>query len=185
MLEILIPEQHHELFIEDTNEFLPPIDIKETKIKLEHSLVSLKKWEQRWHKPFLSDSDKTDEELKDYIKCMTLNDDIDPEVYNWIPEDSIKQISDYISNPMTASWINESGSKGYPKEVITSEIIYYWMVTLNIPVEFENWHLNQLLTFIKIVNIKNGKTEKLDKDTAARQRAALNAKRRAMYKSKG
>lgn len=189
MLEVVIPEQHYELFDDKKEEFLPPIDIKETKIQLEHSLISLKKWEQKWHKPFLSKSDKlTYEELSDYIRCMTLNHGVDPEVYKWIPKDVINDIVEYIRDPMTATWFREDklvGAQKSSREAITAEIIYYWMITLGIPVEFQKWHLNQLLTLIKVVNIKNQKPKKQDPKEAARERAALNAKRRAELQSKG
>lgn len=189
MLEIVIPEQHYELFDEKKEEFLPPVDIKETRIQLEHSLISLKKWEQKWHKPFLGKSDQMSyEELSDYVRCMTLSHGIDPVVYNWIPKDVVEEIVAYIKDPMTATWFRDNdlvGAQKNSREVITCEIIYYWMITLNIPVEFQKWHLNQLLTLIKVVNIKNSKPKKKDPRTAAQERAALNAKRRAEYKSKG
>lgn len=188
MLEIIIPEQHYEFYDEVKEEFLPPVDVKETKIQLEHSLISLKKWEQKWHKPFLGQAEKTHEELSDYIRCMTLNHGVDPSVYNWIPQEVIQQVVKYIEDPMTATWFRENGLVGAQKnsrEVITAEIIYYWMISLSIPVEFQKWHLNQLLTLIKVVNIKNGKPKKVDKKTAAAERAALNKKRREQYKSKG
>lgn len=188
MIEIVIPEQHYEPFDPEKEEFLPKVDIKETRIQLEHSLISLKKWEQKWHKPFLGKSDLTYEELSDYIRCMTLSHGIDPQVYQWIPKDVIQQIVEYIQDPMTATWFRENGLVGAQKrsnEIITAEIIYYWMIALNIPVEFQKWHLNQLLTLIKVVNIKNSKPTKKNPKIAAQERSALNAKRRAEYKSKG
>lgn len=189
MLEIIIPEQHYELFDEVKEEFLPPIDIKETKIQLEHSLISLKKWEQRWHKPFLGKSDQlTYEELLDYIRCMTLSHGMDPEIYKYIPKNTIEEIVEYIKDPMTATWFSNNeltGAQKNSREVITAEIIYYWMIALSIPVEFQKWHLNQLLTLIKVVNIKNSKPKKKDKNSAAKERAAINAARRAKYNSKG
>lgn len=188
MLEIIIPEQHYEFFDEVKEEFLPPIDIKETKLQIEHSLISIRKWEQKWHKPFLGKEDKTYEELSDYIRCMTLNHGIDPIVYKWIPKDVLGKIVEYIQDPMTATWFSDNGLIGAQKnsrEVVTAEIIYYWMIALSIPVEFQKWHLNQLLTLIKVINIKNDKPTKKDKKTAARERAALNKLRREQYKSKG
>lgn len=188
MLEIIIPEQHYELFDEQKEEFLPPIDIKETKIQLEHSLISLKKWEQKWHKPFLGKEDINYEELIDYIRCMTLTHGVDLEVYKYIPQNIINKIIDYIKDPMTATWFKDDnliGAQKRSREIVTAEIIYYWMIALSIPVEFEKWHLNQLLTLIKVVNIKNNGEKKLDKNTAAKQRAALNKLRREKYKTKG
>ena len=148
-----------------------------------------KKWEQKWHKPFLGKTENlTYDELSDYIRCMTLNHGVDPEVYKWIPKNVVEQIIEYIKDPMTATWFRDDklvGAQKNTREVITAEIIYYWMITLNIPVEFQKWHLNQLLTLIKVVNIKNGKPQKKDPKLAAQERAALNAKRRAELKSKG
>lgn len=188
MLEITIPEQNYEFYQEETNMFVK-VNVKETKLQLEHSLISLKKWEQKWHKPFLSkSSDLYYDELLDYIRCMTLSHGVDPEVYRWIPKEVIEEIVTYIKDPMTATWFRETELVGAQKsstEIITAEIIYYWMITLNIPVEFQKWHLNQLLTLIKVVNIKNQKPKKKDPKTAAKERADLNAKRRAKYKSKG
>lgn len=189
MLEITIPKQHYEFYNESENEF-SVVDVKETTIQMEHSLISLKKWEQKWQKPFLNNDQKSKEEQIDYFRCMTLSKNIDPNVYNWIPIDELNKIMEYIKNPMTATTIWFRGNKtiGAQKnqnETVTAELIYYWMIALMIPIEFEKWHLNQLLTLIQVVNIKNGKDQKLDKVTAAKERDRLNAKRRAMLKSKG
>lgn len=186
MFEITIPEQHYEFFDETNSEFIS-VNVKEAKVQLEHSLISLKKWEQKWHKPFLKD-DRTHEEICDYIRCMTLNHGIDPESYKYIPSNIVDEVMEYIKDPMTATWFRDDGLIGAQKnsrEVITAEIIYYWMISLNIPVEFQKWHLNQLLTLIKVVNIKNQKEQKMDSRTAAKQRAALNASRRAKHHSRG
>ena len=189
MFDVVIPAQHYEFFDEEKQEFLADVNIKETHFQIEHSLISLKKWEQKWHKPFLGKSDElTNEELADYIRCMTLTHGVDPEVYNWIPQSVVEEIIKYIKDPMTATWFKENdliGAQKNSREVVTAEIIYYWMISLEIPVEFQKWHLNQLLTLIKVVNIKNGKPQKVDKRQAARERAALNAKRRAAMNSKG
>lgn len=190
MLEIVIPEQHHVLYDEEKEEFLPRVDIDETKLQLEHSLISLKKWEQKWHKPFLGDAEKTYEEMTDYVRCMTLNhNNINPDVYKYMPKDIMERVIEYIKDPMTATWFKENnsliGAQKNTREGITAEIIYYWMIALNIPVEFQKWHLNQLLTLIKVVNIKNQGPKKVDARTAAKERAALNRARRAKYNSKG
>lgn len=189
MLEIIIPEQHYEIFDDDKQEFLPPINIKETKIQIEHSLISLKKWEQKWHKPFLVEEDKSYEEIIDYIRCMTLTHGVDQNIYHYIPEKVMEEIEKYIKDPMTATWFKKNngliGAQRSSKEVVTAEIIYYWMIKLSIPVEFQKWHLNQLLTLIKVVSIKSGKPKKVDKRRAAEERAALNKFRRDQYNSKG
>ena len=184
MLKVTIPEQR--LWDEGNEEF---IYTKETNLQLEHSLISLKKWERKWHKPFLDKkSQKTDDEIKDYIQCMTLTPNVDPMIYSYIPDSVIIQVIDYIKDPMTATWFSNYDKIGAAKtssEVVTAEIIYYWMITLNIPTEFQKWHLNELLTLIKVVNIKNGPKKKMPKHEAARRNAALNEARRAKHKSKG
>lgn len=187
MFEFVIPEQHYEFFDERKEEFVN-VDIKEIKLQIEHSLISLKKWEQKWHKPFLKDEDKTHEELLDYIRCMTLTHGVDPDIYKWIPQATIQSVLEYVHDPMTATWFRDEkliGAQKSSREVITAELIYYWMIALNIPVEFQKWHLNQLLTLIKVVNIKNQKEKKMDGQMAAKERAAINAARRKKYNSKG
>lgn len=186
MFTFTIPKQHYEYYDEKKEEFLPPIDIPETTITIEHSLVSIKKWEEKWKTPFLGKKEINSEELIDYIQCMTLTENIDPKVYKWIPKEIIDKIMVYIEDPMTATWFNDDAMPEKPNSsAITAEIIYYWMLTLNIPIEFQNRHLNQLLTLIKVINIKNSKPKKVDPKTAAMQRARLNAERRAKYNSKG
>lgn len=183
MLEITIPEQ--EIFIEKTNEF---VNFKETKLQLEHSLISVKKWEEKWHKPFLKDKDKNSEELTDYIRCMTINKNVDQRIYRYIPAHLIDEISKYIKDPATATTINEDNLPngiGKTGEGVTAEIIYYWMIALNIPVEFQKWHLNSLITLIRVTSIKNGPKRKMSRKEEQSQRAALNAARRAKHHTKG
>lgn len=186
MLEIMVPSQHYEFFDEAKEEFIN-VDVEETKIQLEHSLISLYKWEQKWHKPFLSDKEKTYEEMIDYIRCMTLSQGVDSNVYEWIPKELFEKVVEYIKDPMTASWITETknGAHHNSREAVTAEIIYYWMITLSIPMEFQERHLNQLFMLIKITNIKNQGPQKVDPRQAAAERAALNKKRRAQYQTKG
>lgn len=189
MLEIIIPEVEH--WDEEKEEFYTTYGTRGKTIQLEHSLVSLSKWESKWKKPFLKDDNKSLEEIIDYIRCMTVTKDVPKDAYDYIPTELMKEIVDYMEDSMTASWITEPIGKSEngtrKKEIITAEIIYYWMITLNIPPEYANWHLNRLLMLIKIVNIKNTPKDahKIDKKEAARQRAALNAARRAKYKTKG
>lgn len=187
MLEIIVPK-FVDVYDEKMNEF---ITTDETKLQLEHSLISLKKWEQKWHKPFLGkrDEEKSYEETIDYIRCMTLNKNVNPDVYRVMGFDLIQKVIQYIEDPMTATWFNEEQLRktqiGRNGEVITAEIIYYWMVELHIPVEFEKWHLNQLITLIKVINIKHSKPKKMSQKEAAMQRAKINAANRAKYHSKG
>lgn len=131
---------------------------KDTTLQLEHSLISLQKWESKWHKPFLGKNDKTTEEIMDYIRCMCLTPNVKEDVFYCIPSTEMARISKYIEDPMTATWFSEdkkANARGRKKEVITAEIIYYWMISLNIPSEYKKWHLNQLLTLIRVINVKN------------------------------
>lgn len=181
MLHIVIPDG--EYFNEKTGEF---INIKETKLQLEHSLISLSKWESKWCKPFLSNDVKTEEENIDYVRCMTINQNIDPNVYYGITPSVLKEISDYINAPMTATWFSEDKNKAKKnKEVITNELIYYWMVALQIPFECERWHINRLLTLIRICNIKNEPPKQMSKKDLLNRNKSLNAARRAKLGSRG
>lgn len=180
MLKITIPEQ--ELWDEGQERF---VHVKGVTLKLEHSLVSLSKWESRWHKPFLGNGDKTAEETADYIRCMTLTQNVDPLVYHLIDHTVMKQVSDYISDSMTATWFSKDNGRTSGREIITAEIIYYWMISLNIPFECQKWHLNRLLTLIRVCNAKNAPSKKLSRKQIARQNAALNAARRKNLNSKG
>ena len=180
MLRIVIPEC--QLFNEETEEF---VYTKEQTLQLEHSLVSLSKWESKWHKPFLGKDDKTFDETIDYIKCMTLTPNVDPNTYLFLTKENIKDINDYIGDSMTATTFSENGPNARNREIITSELIYYWMVALNIPFECQKWHLNRLLTLIRICNIKNQPSKKRSKSEIMSRNAALNAARRKQLNSKG
>lgn len=181
MLTIKIPamEQWDEL----TETF---VSTKEQTLQLEHSLVSISKWEAKWCKPFLDNLvEKTVEEEIDYIKCMTLTQNVKPEVYDHLSENNILQINEYINAPMTATTFNERLEKGRNKEIITSELIYYWMIKLNIPVEFQKWHINRLLTLIRVCEIKETPPKKMSQAEIMRRNAALNAARRQQLNSRG
>ena len=180
MLRITIPAT--ELWDENKEEF---INIKEQTLQLEHSLVSLSKWESKWHKPFLSKDIKTEEENIDYIKCMTITQNVDPKVYDFIPNDIREKIKEYIEDKMTATWFNDEKSGKGGSEQITSELIYYWMITQNIPIKCEKWHLNRLLTLIKVCNVKNQPPKKMGKKAMMSQRAQLNAARRKQLNTRG
>lgn len=180
MLEITIPAI--ELWDEDREEF---IITKEQSLQLEHSLASLSKWESKWCKPFLTKDVKTDEETVDYIKCMTLNANVDPNVYCFIPNDIREQISKYIEAPMTATWFSEEKVGKSSSEQITSELVYYWMITLNIPFECQHWHLNRLLTLVRVCNVKNQPPKKMSKKELMSRNKALNDARRKQLNTKG
>lgn len=153
-------------------------------LKLEHSLLSISKWESIYKKPFLSRKEKTREETIDYIKCMTINS-VKSDIYEHITNENIDFVSAYMDNPMTASTINKKNSKGHSSEQITSELIYYWMISLGIPFECEKWHLNRLMTLIEICNLKNKPSKKMPMNSMVAKRRALNASRRSHYRTRG
>lgn len=182
MLLLEIPKR--ELFDDASQTFLT---LNKEVLQLEHSLVSLSKWESNWCKPFYSKSPKTTEEAIDYIKCMTITQNVKPETYTHLPDSVFQEVDKYIHNPMTATWFADQKNVKPNKEVITSEIIYYWMVVHNIPMDCQKWHLNRLLTLVRVCNIKNQpakKQGKIGKDALA-ARAALNQARKAQFNTKG
>lgn len=180
MLQITIPEQ--EYWNEKENTF---ITVKSTTLTLEHSLVSLSKWESKWCKPFLSKDPKTNEETLDYIRCMTLTQNVPSNVYDLLTNKNIQEIKSYIENPHTATVIYENQNGHKSNETITSELIYYWMTALNIPWEAQKWHLNRLLTLIRVCNIKSAPPKKMSQKDLMSRNAALNAARRQRLHSKG
>lgn len=183
MLQITIPAR--ELYDEQLDEF---IQIDEQVLQMEHSLISLSKWESKWCKPFYSKDPKTYEETLDYVKCMTLNDDVDPIVFSCLTEENVSEINAYIEHPMTATtFSNNVKSKAGNKtgEQVTSELIYYWMIAFNIPVQFETWHLNRLLTLVQVCEIKNEPPKKMSKRDVMSRNAALNAARRKQMNTSG
>lgn len=182
MLQIEIPITP-EGWDEEKQEFVKP---KVQVLQLEHSLVSLRKWESKWNKAFLGKVEKTDEEVIDYVKCMTLTQNVNPEVYDKLTESNLKQINKYIKAPMTATvFYEEKTSKGGGREIVTAELIYYWMIALNIPFECQKWHLNSLLTLIKVCNIKNSPPKKRSKKEIMSRNHALNAARKKQLNTKG
>lgn len=183
MLQIQIPSR--ECWDEKTNSF---ITVKGQTLTLEHSLVSISKWESKWEKPFISDKPKTNEETVDYIRCMTMTQNVDPNVYANIDAQIIKQVNDYISAPMTATWFGKreqakTGGKG--NGIVTAEKIYYWMIALQIPFECQKWHLNRLLTLIKVCEAENEPNKKMSKKALASRNKALNSARRKRLGTKG
>lgn len=154
------------------------VDAKTVDIQLEHSLVSISKWESKWHKPFLSKKEKTYDEIIDYIKCMTLTQNVKPEVYDCLSRENIEQINNYINDSQTATTFSNNKNQGGSREIVTSELIYYWMIQLNIPFECKKWHLNRLLTLIQVCNVKNAPPKKMSKKDLYRHHAAVNAARR-------
>lgn len=184
MLKVTVPKR--ELFDEAKGEF---VYFEGCELQLEHSLISLAKWESRWHKPFLNKEEKSDLEILDYIHCMTLSKNVDPTVYRYIPQDVIKKIFKYIEDPMSAIQFGnrDSLNPGAPRgrEPVTADIIYYWMVALGIPMQCEKWHLNRLLTLIRVVNIKSAPPKKMSKKDIAARNHKLNKARRAKHGTRG
>lgn len=186
MLQITVPG--YEDYDEVRNLF---ITSKEQTLVLEHSLVSISKWESKWHKPFLNNKDFGNgeqgmKEYIDYIKCMTITKNVPNDVYLGIlrSESLIKQIHDYIEDPMTATWFSKEDSRP-SREVITSELIFYWMTVYSIPFECQKWHINRLLTLIHICTIKQGTQKKMSKGEILSNNRSLNAARRAKMHSRG
>jgi len=179
MLRVIIPPI--EFFDELKQEFFYS---KEYELRLEHSLVSLSKWESKWCKPFLTKTDKTTEETIDYIRCMTITQNVDPIAYTLISQKEIDEITKYIDSQMTATTFPKE-KESPNKEIITSEIIYYWMISFNVPFECQTWHLNRLLTLINVCNIKNKPAKKMRRKDAFSKQKALNEARKAKYNTKG
>jgi hypothetical protein len=174
MLTIIVPAV--EVFDEVNNEFI--MISEETTLQLEHSLVSLSKWEAIWEKPFLSDADKTQEEAVSYIQAMTVTPDVPPEIYSNLSNRNYEQINELINAKMSATWFAEDLSGPRRREVITAELIYYWMFSFKIPKDCETWNLNRLFTQIKVFSEKNGPEKKMDRQALMRRTRELNAQRR-------
>jgi len=179
-LTINIPA--NDLWNEETERF---INVKETKLVMEHSLLSISKWEAKYKKPFLVENalDTTDKVLY-YLECMTITpQNPDPNIYLCLSQDDMREIMKYINDPMTATWFREDKRKNKKvnKEIMTSEVIYWEMIALEIPIEFQKWHINRLMTLIRVCNAKNN-PEKMSKKDIAAENAAINAKRLAKMK---
>lgn len=183
MLKIVIPSR--EFVNSETYEIK---EIKGQTIQLEHSLISLSKWESKWKKPFLNQKEpRTVAETIDYVRCMTLTQNVNPLVYHSIDNTIMERINTYINDPMTATTFSKAQKArgGINREIVTSELIYYWMISLEIPFECQKWHLNRLLTLIEVCNIKSTPAKKMSRREQAREWAAINAARRSKLGSKG
>lgn len=181
MLELDVPE--FELYDDESQTF---VTVPEQHLTLEHSLVAVSKWEAKWHKPFLTEKEHSIEEVRDYVRCMTVGKPADDSFYRFLPEKVYATILDYIDDPATATTIRRPNApRSGSGSVITSELIYYWMIAANIPIECENWHLNRLITLLEIHNVYNSPPKKMGKHELRQRNAALNAARRARLHSTG
>lgn len=181
MLTLVTPEI--ELFDSNKNMFVG--SVKSQTLQLEHSLVSISKWESTWCKPFLASADKTNEEALHYIECMTLTQNVDKNTFKYMPDELIDKVTAYINHPMTATTIKKEEGRTGSREIVTSEIIYYWMISLQIPLECQKWHLNRLLTLINVCNLKNQPPKKMSKQEIYRRNKELNAARKRNLGSPG
>lgn len=181
MLEIYVPKK--ELFNNETQEF---IEIQGAKFTIEHSLISLQKWESKWKKSFINTKQLSDEEFADYVRCMTIGKELPLETYKNLGAMNISKIENYINDTMTATTFRSAQSMtSHKNEIITAELIYYWMIEAGIPFECEKWHLNRLLALIRVCNVKSSSGKKMSKREVMRENAALNAARRKASGSKG
>ena len=186
MLHITIPSAPDiEYWDEQKEMFVTKPGVKGQTLQLEHSLVSLSKWESKWCKAFLSKEEKTSEETIDYIKCMTITQNVNPELYNHLTQANIDAVNAYIAAPMTATYVSEDKNSKGGREVVTAELIYYWMIALQIPFECQKWHLNRLLTLVKVCNRKNAPPKKMSKRDLNSRNARLNAARRKQLGTRG
>jgi len=180
MLKIIVPGV--EMFDDRSQEFVTEGDVT---LELEHSLVSLSKWESKHEKPFLGKVEKTSEEVIDYIRCMILTPNVSEEVISKLTEKNITEINEYIDSKMTATWFSDAPGTPKTRDVITAELIYYWMVVFQIPFECERWHLNRLFTLIRVCNVKQAKPKKMSRSELAARNRELNAQRKAQLGTSG
>lgn len=179
MLEIEIPGR--EFYDEERNEFF---DTKPVTLRLEHSLVSISKWEAKWKKPFLTREPHSLEETRDYVRCMTLNQHVDPAVYRALTPENVDEVAEYISAELTATTIHDTTAKP-TREIVTSEVMYYWMIVYNIPIEAQKWHLSRFLTLVRICSIKNAPPKKMSRQAILRRNTKLNEARRKKLGTRG
>lgn len=186
-MPLIIDIPSGEYYDEEKEEF---VDVKGARLKLEHSLIAISKWEAKFHKAFLVKKEKTLYEMQYYVRCMTITQNVDPLVYNFLSDENYKKIAEYIEDPMSASTINrmdKKNNKPIMEDTITSELIYYWMVAAQIPFKCETWHLNRLLKLIEIYNVKNEDPEKqkMSKSQILARNRELNEQRRKKLGTKG
>ena len=180
MLNLIIPGEEH--YDEVRNEFSTVGDVELT---LEHSLVSVSKWESKVKKPFLSKDEKSPHEIRLYVTAMITSPNYPPNIVTRLSKENLEAINAYIDSSESATTFGAMPETRGRGETITSELIYYWMVMFNIPFECQYWHLNRLFALIRICNIKNAKPKRMNKHDIAARNRALNEKRRAELNTKG
>lgn len=186
MLQLTIPDvPETEFWDEDRCEFVIRPAIKGATIQLEHSLVAISKWESKWHKSFISTRDKTPEEFIDYIRCMTLTKNIQPELFEALTEDNLKAIEKYMTDPMTATTVKRKPGKAPSRKIITSEQIYSSMIDAEVPFCCEKWHINRLFMLLEVRGASADPGKKMSPKSIMKSNAALNAARRRKMHSKG
>lgn len=187
MLQLVIPDAPAEHFWdENREEFVDVPGCKGATVQLEHSLISISKWESKWHKSYISSKEKTPEEVIDYIRCMNLTKNVRPEVFDHLTEENLKQVHEYINDPMTATTIKRKPGKGGSRKIITSEQIYSMMIDADMKVDyFDKWHINRLLTMIELRNVSASPRKKMSTKDIMKDNTALNAARKAKSHSRG
>lgn len=180
MLQITVPAT--ELWDEQKREF---VYVKEQTLQLEHSLVSLSKWESKWCKSFIAAKHKTREEALDYIRCMTLTCDVSPNVYKCLTNENIRQIKDYIDAPMTATTVREDRNNKPNREIITAELVYHWMIETQVPFECREWHLNNLIMLIRVRYAKLQPPKKMTQTEIMARNKVLNEARKKEWNTTG
>lgn len=180
MLEIIVPES--EVYVSRENRF---VTIQTCRLTLEHSLMSIAKWEAKWHVPYLDGKKRTPAQELDYIRCMTVGPVKDPSVYSVLSAENIASITAYIEDSMTATTFSKRKEGKKSRRVTTAENIYCRMFANNIPMECQKWHLNRLLTLIRVCDESNTPPKKMSKRETAAYYAEQNALRRAKYKTRG
>jgi hypothetical protein len=179
ILNVPIGEEYYD---EEKKEFF----VKDTfRLELEHSLASLSKWESREEKPFLGKDEKTTDQVLAYIKDMIVTPNVPDDVLEHLSSSNVSDVNEYINAKMTATWFNELGQRKTSPEIVTAELVYYWMVAHQIPFECQHWHLNRLITLIRVCNEKNKPQKKMPRQTAIQRQRELNAARRAQYGTRG
>ncbi len=187
MLTITVPaSKKMELWNEKTQEFVYIPSHEAQILKLEHSLLSISKWEAKWGKPFLKNRKKTVDETIDYFRCMTLDENVPSDVYLRLSDENVRAINEYMKLPMTATTFGKEKAKQQQNNSdVTAEIIYYWMISLGIPFECQTWHLNRLLALIRVCDIKNRPPKKISREEIMRRNTSRNAARRKKYNTRG